>query len=56
MKNNENETMVAQRLVERALEIAAEESGMSLSQLFQLSPGKSRRGRHDDTTAVVMYF
>lgn len=56
MKNNDNESIVAQRLVERALEIAAEESGMTLSELLSLKPGRSRRGRHDDTTAVVMYF
>ncbi len=56
MKNNIAETEVAKKLVERALEIAASESGMSLQDLRQLPPGRSRRSRHDDTTAVVMYF
>ncbi|RYH29000.1 hypothetical protein EON65_10055 [archaeon] len=46
----------AQRLVERALEIAAAESGMSVQDLLRLPQGRHRRGRHDDTTAVVMYF
>lgn len=46
----------ARALVERALQIAAMESGMSHSDLMKLAPGRSRRSRHDDTTAVVMYF
>jgi len=50
------ELLAAERLVNRALEIAAEESGMTLAQLKTLPVGRSRRSRHDDTTAVVMYF
>eukprot|EP01031_Cornospumella_fuschlensis_P027005 gene27005-32627_t len=46
----------AQKLVERALEIAAAESGMTIHDLLKLPQGRHRRGRHDDTTAVVMYF
>lgn len=46
----------AGRIVQRALEIAAEESGMSPAQLRALPVGGARRSRHDDTTAVVMYF
>jgi pyruvate dehydrogenase phosphatase len=46
----------AKRLVERALELAANESDMTMAQLLQLPAGRQRRGRHDDTTAVVMYF
>jgi hypothetical protein len=56
MINHQKEEEVAAKLVERALEIAAEESGMSLSELKKLNPGRQRRSRHDDTTAVVMYF
>ncbi len=56
MLDNQKEDEVATRLVERALEIAAEESGMSLAELKKLNPGRNRRSRHDDTTAVVMYF
>lgn len=47
---------VANLLVDRALEIAAKESGMTLAELKKLPAGRQRRGRHDDTTAVVMYF
>ena len=50
------ELLAAEKLVNRALEIAAEESGMTLAQMKELPIGRSRRGRHDDTTAVVMYF
>ena len=37
-----------------ALTKAAEECGMSLEELLQFPPGRQRRGRHDDTTAVVL--
>ncbi len=47
---------IVNQLVDRALEIAAHESGMTLSELKKLNPGRSRRSRHDDTTAIVMYF
>jgi hypothetical protein len=50
------ELLAAERLINRALEIAAEESGMTLVQLKTLSQGRARRGNHDDTTAVVMFF
>jgi pyruvate dehydrogenase phosphatase len=43
-------------LVQCALEVAAAECGMTLQQLKGLPQGSSRRGRHDDTTAVVLYF
>lgn len=46
----------AARIVQRALEIAAAESGMTPAQLRALPVGNARRYRHDDTTAVVMYF
>jgi hypothetical protein len=29
---------------------------MSLEELSRLRPGNARRGRHDDTTAVVLYL
>ena len=47
---------VARRLVQRALEIAAEESGLTLAELLALKPGRARRTRHDDTTAVVLFL
>lgn len=50
------ELLAADRLVQRALEIAAQEDGLSLAQLKALPVGRQRRSRHDDTTAVVMYF
>ena len=50
------ELLAAERLVQRALEIAAAESGLTLQQLRALSIGRARRSRHDDTTAVVMFF
>jgi hypothetical protein len=46
----------AHRLVQRALEIAAAESGLTMAQLKALPIGRARRSRHDDTTAVVMFF
>lgn len=39
-----------------ALQKASEQCGMTLEALQGLPLGKHRRGRHDDTTAVVMYF
>jgi hypothetical protein len=56
MQKNESETVIAQKLVEKALEIAANESGISYGELKQLLPGRNRRSKHDDTTAVVMFF
>jgi pyruvate dehydrogenase phosphatase len=43
-------------LVERALEIAAKESAMTIAELKAIPIGRARRGRHDDTTAVVVFF
>lgn len=50
------ELLAAEKLVQRALEIAAQEDGLTLAQLKSLPVGRQRRSRHDDTTAVVMYF
>lgn len=50
------ELLAADKLVQRALEIAAQEDGLTLAQLKSLPVGRQRRSRHDDTTAVVMYF
>ena len=36
--------------------VSIQESGMSLQDLQALPPGRHRRNRHDDTTAVVVYF
>lgn len=56
-KNNSAlEQAAAALLVQRALEIAAAESGMTPAQLRSLPVGNARRNRHDDTTAVVMHF
>ena len=37
-----------------ALTKAAQECGLTLPELLQFPPGRQRRGRHDDTTAVVL--
>ena len=50
------ELLAAEKLVSRALEIAADESGISYAQLKALPQGRARRSRHDDTTAIVMFF
>ena len=50
------ELLAAEKLVQRALEIAAQKDELSLAQLKALPVGKQRRSRHDDTTTVVMYF
>ena len=52
---NENSDTASAKLVERALAVAASESKLTLDQLKALPPG-ARRSRHDDTTAVVLYF
>jgi len=44
----------AAALVEATLRRAADECGLTYEQLLDLPPGKHRRSRHDDTTAVVM--
>lgn len=44
----------AAALVEATLRRAAVECGLTYEQLLALPPGKHRRSRHDDTTAVVM--
>jgi pyruvate dehydrogenase phosphatase len=46
----------SEALVQAALQVAANECGMSLANLKALPPGNSRRNRHDDTTAVVLYL
>lgn len=46
----------AKVLVERALEHAAQEAGMTIEALRSLPPGSRRRSRHDDTTAVVVFL
>jgi len=51
-----NASQAGDRLVQRALEVAAGECGMTIEQLRALPAGSSRRNRHDDTTAVVLYF
>eukprot|EP01038_Epipyxis_sp_PR26KG_P016323 gene16323-22233_t len=56
MRENISKDEIADRLITRALEIAAEESGMTFEELKALPIGRQRRSRHDDTTAVVMFF
>lgn len=56
MQRDQSSEGAAAKLVERALEIAAGESFLTLEQLLSLPPGRQRRGRHDDTTAVVLYL
>jgi len=36
--------------------LAAKERNMSLEDLMRLPQGSSRRNKHDDTTAVVLFF
>ena len=43
-------------LVTAALQKASQQCGLSLEQLQSLPLGSQRRGRHDDTTALVMYL
>ena len=50
------EKVAAEVLVEATLRRAAQECGMTYEALLSLPPGKHRRSRHDDTTAVVMFF
>jgi hypothetical protein len=47
---------VVRRLIERALEIKAEEMGWTLGQLRGLKPGRDRRTKHDDFTVVVVFL
>lgn len=56
IERGEREDAVAMKLVDRALEIAASECQMTLQELKKIPPGRNRRNRHDDTTAVVLYF
>ena len=51
-----NPDTAAANIVESALQVAANERGMTIEQLKALPEGSARRGRHDDTTAVVMYL
>ena len=46
----------AYALVEATLERASSECGMTKSELMALPPGRKRRSRHDDTTAIVIYL
>ena len=43
-------------IVRQALVKAAHESRMSIEELMAIPSGSKRRSRHDDTTAVVMFF
>jgi len=49
-------SQAAARLVDKALEVAAAEAGMTIQDLRALPVGSKRRSRHDDTTVVVMYL
>jgi len=51
-----DEQGAAAALVEQALRVAASECEMTLSELKALPQGSKRRNRHDDTTAVVVFF
>lgn len=50
----QNDEDPALALREKALLVAALESGMSIEELRTLPPGRARRSRHDDTTALVL--
>ena len=52
----EDKSQAASLLVETALVIAAKESNLSIEKLKSLPPGRERRCRHDDTTAMVMFL
>jgi pyruvate dehydrogenase phosphatase len=56
VKSCPNADEASAALVRRALETAARESSMSLEELMAIPSGAKRRSRHDDTTAVVMFF
>jgi len=49
-------SQAADLLVECALRRAATESKQSYEALLKLPPGRQRRSKHDDTTAVILYF
>ena len=49
-------SQAADLLVECALRRAAKESDQSYEALLQLPSGRQRRSRHDDTTAVILFF
>lgn len=51
-----NRLYAGQALVEAVLTKAAKHSGLTLQELLNLPAGRSRRTRHDDTTAVVIYL
>lgn len=45
---------VSQRLIAHALQCRAKDLGMTVEELRALPPGKSRRSKHDDMTALVI--
>lgn len=51
--DSKNSNSAASFLIKRALEHAAEESGQTLKEVMELSPGK-RRHVHDDITVIVV--
>ena len=55
-EQEEGQQKAAGALVQRALQIAADECGMTLAQLKDVPIGSSRRRLHDDTTVVVFYL
>eukprot|EP01035_Chromulina_nebulosa_P019589 gene19589-25492_t len=46
----------SEAVVEATLHRAAIENRFTIDQLKSLPPGRKRRTKHDDTTAVVIYF
>jgi pyruvate dehydrogenase phosphatase len=53
-KEKESQRPVAQDLLNKVLEKAAEESNITISQLKSVPLGSRRRGIHDDTTIILL--
>ena len=55
-QSNNNSNEASKNIIEQTLLRSAEKSKMTVNELKSLPPGRARRSRHDDTTAIVMYF
>lgn len=51
-----NQMGAGRAIVEAVLEKAATKFGMTYEELLEVEPGRNRRRKHDDTTAVVLFL
>jgi pyruvate dehydrogenase phosphatase len=56
VKSSASAAEASQAIVEAVLQTAASEIQMTVDELKSLPAGSKRRSKHDDTTAVVIYF